>query len=54
MIGLSLVCHLCREPLDVTVARTDDEGKAVHSECYARATRKAEASHPPEPSEKVA
>jgi hypothetical protein len=30
-----LVCHICRQPLDIGTARTDGGPNAVHSGCYA-------------------
>jgi hypothetical protein len=28
------LCTICREPVDLRIAKTDDEGEAVHEECY--------------------
>jgi hypothetical protein len=27
-------CGICNQPLDVKTAKTDEEGKGVHEECY--------------------
>jgi hypothetical protein len=32
-----LICYFCRQPMDTSTACTDGRGKAVHSDCYARA-----------------
>ena len=37
MIDQSLICLLCNQPLDVSKARTDGQGRSVHSHCYAKA-----------------
>jgi hypothetical protein len=29
-----LVCAICREPVSLETAKTDDDGKGVHEECY--------------------
>jgi hypothetical protein len=28
------LCASCREPLDLTAAKTDEDGQAVHEQCY--------------------
>ena len=28
-------CSLCNKPVDLKTAKTNEEGKAVHEECYA-------------------
>jgi hypothetical protein len=28
------LCAICREPVDLRIAKTNDEGEAVHEECY--------------------
>lgn len=28
------VCAICNEPVDLRIAKTNDEGRAVHEECY--------------------
>ena len=40
MIGQTLVCQICNQPMNISEARTDDRGKAVHGECYAKALAK--------------
>lgn len=27
-------CSICNKPVDLAIAKTDDDGKAVHDECY--------------------
>jgi hypothetical protein len=29
-----VVCALCHKPLDLETAKTDEDGQAVHAECY--------------------
>jgi hypothetical protein len=29
-----LICAICREPVNLETAKTDDGGKGVHEECY--------------------
>jgi hypothetical protein len=37
----SFTCHICGKPIRLeTDIYTDEEGKAVHQECYARKTTK--------------
>jgi hypothetical protein len=28
------VCSLCNEPVEVETAKTDENGRAIHEECY--------------------
>jgi len=28
-------CSLCNEPVELETSKTDEDGKAVHEECYA-------------------
>jgi hypothetical protein len=37
MTDQSLTCLLCNQPLDISKARTDGQGRSVHSHCYAKA-----------------
>ena len=37
VIGQTLTCHLCNQPVEITSAKTDEYGKAVHTDCYAKA-----------------
>jgi hypothetical protein len=30
----SPLCSICKKPIDLTVAKTDEDGKAIHEECY--------------------
>jgi len=32
-----VICHLCRKPVELVQARVDEQGQAVHQECYVRA-----------------
>jgi hypothetical protein len=27
-------CSICNEPVDLKTAKTDEDGKSVHEECY--------------------
>lgn len=27
-------CSICNKPVDLSTAKTDDKGQAVHAECY--------------------
>jgi hypothetical protein len=29
-----LICAICREPVNLESAKTDDDGNGVHEECY--------------------
>jgi hypothetical protein len=33
-VSLALKCRICRKPVPVETAKTDDRGQAVHEECY--------------------
>jgi hypothetical protein len=39
------ICSLCHETVEIETAKTDEDGKAVHEECYALKTRPIEAEH---------
>jgi len=30
------LCPVCNEAVDLTVAKTDEDGRAIHEECYLR------------------
>ena len=32
-------CSICNEPVEVETAKTDENGKAVHEDCYVRVLR---------------
>ena len=32
---LSPLCSICGKPVDLETSKTDDDGQAVHEECYA-------------------
>jgi hypothetical protein len=34
------LCAVCRKPVDLKTAKTDDSGKAVHEECYVARLKK--------------
>ena len=36
-ITTKVSCSICNKPIDITTAKTDDKGKAVHAECYVMA-----------------
>ena len=27
-------CRICNEPVDLTTSKTDEDGQAIHEECY--------------------
>jgi hypothetical protein len=31
-----LLCSLCDKPVELETTKTDDDGQAVHEDCYAR------------------
>ena len=39
------LCPVCNEAVDLTVAKTDEDGRAIHEECY---LQKLHAKGPPE------
>ena len=32
-------CSICNEPVEIKSAKTDENGKAVHEDCYVRVMR---------------
>jgi hypothetical protein len=28
------MCSVCNEPVELRIAKTDEDGKAIHEECY--------------------
>ena len=40
MVGQTITCHLCNRPVDIEASGTDENGKAVHEECYVKVIRK--------------
>jgi hypothetical protein len=34
-------CSICNEPVDLKTAKTDEDGKGVHEECYVDRVRRA-------------
>ncbi len=52
MADQTLTCHVCNQAVEITSAKTDECGKAVHEECHARAlldSESAVANKPIEP-----
>jgi hypothetical protein len=43
-------CSICNEPVEVETAKTDENGKAVHEDCYVRVLRLKEITPPPKAS----
>ena len=41
------VCSICKNPVDLTIDLTDQDGNAVHEECYVRKVRQEDARKPP-------
>ena len=39
-------CSICNGPVDLRVAKTDEDGKGVHEECYVRRMRLKEITPP--------
>jgi hypothetical protein len=39
------ICPICNEAVEIKTAKTDEDGKAVHEECYARETRTKQSQH---------
>jgi hypothetical protein len=39
-------CNICNRPVDLKVAKTDEDGKGVHEECYVRRMRLKKISPP--------
>ena len=42
-----LRCALCNEPVDLRAAKTDEDGRAVHEECYLLRMQMKRAMPPP-------
>jgi hypothetical protein len=36
------LCSLCNEPVDLTTAKVDEDGNAIHEECYVLRMQKKE------------
>ena len=52
MIGQTIVCRLCKNPVKIEDTFTDEQGKAVHEECYVKmitvpSTMPSSGSEPP-------
>ena len=43
-------CSICNEPVEVETAKTDENGKAVHEDCYVRILRLKKITPPPKAS----
>jgi hypothetical protein len=39
-------CSICNEPVELETAKTDEDGKAVHEDCYIRRARLKEITPP--------
>jgi hypothetical protein len=39
-------CSMCNQPVEVATATTDEDGKAIHEECYAARMRLKEITPP--------
>ena len=39
-------CSICNKPMEIETAKTDEDGKAVHEECYAARVRLKEITPP--------
>jgi hypothetical protein len=42
------ICPLCKEPVEINTAKTDDYGNAVHEECYVMSLTRKDATPPPQ------
>jgi hypothetical protein len=40
------ICHLCNEPVELETSKTDEDGKAVHEDCYLRNIRVKQSTTP--------
>lgn len=43
-------CRICNKPVEFEIAKTDENGKAVHEECYAARVRLKAITPPPKAS----
>jgi hypothetical protein len=43
-------CGICNEPVELETAKTDEDGNAVHEDCYVRMMRLKEITPPPKAS----
>ena len=43
-------CSICNEPVELEAAKTDEDGRAVHEECYMRRMRLKQVTPPPKAS----
>jgi len=41
------MCSQCQEPVELGTARTDEDGKAIHPECYLHRLRMKRGTTPP-------
>jgi hypothetical protein len=39
-------CSICNEPVEIETAKTDENGEAVHEDCYVRRMRLTEITPP--------
>lgn len=47
----SVPCHICHQPVALENARVNEQGKAVHEECYVRSIKIVSSSAKQNPSE---
>jgi len=40
------VCYICNKPVNLEQSKTDENGRAIHEECYVAATLLRTGSHP--------
>ena len=43
-------CSICNEPAELKTSKTDENGRAVHEDCYVRRMRLKEITPPPKAS----
>jgi hypothetical protein len=43
------ICSICNEPVEINTAKTDEDGKAIHEECYVMIIIRKGASPPNSP-----
>ena len=44
------ICSFCNEPVEIETGKTDDNGNAIHEECYAATLRLKAITPPPKAS----
>jgi hypothetical protein len=43
---LSPLCSICGKPVELEISKTDDDGQAVHEECYAASLTEPQSTCP--------